>query len=53
MARAGDGWVRFDVARGHPTLSAIARQDDGVGRVTATGQVDGSRLRAAFEACGA
>ncbi|WP_376097099.1 putative photosynthetic complex assembly protein PuhE [Roseomonas sp. CCTCC AB2023176] len=48
----GEGWVRFDVAAGQPSLSPAAGQD-GPGRVTATGRVDGSRLRAAFEACSA
>ena len=52
-ARAGNGWVRFYVAEGQPSLAAIAPRDDGAQRVTAVGRVDGSRLRAAFEACAA
>ena len=52
-ARAGNGWVRFYVAGGQPILAAIAPRDDGAQRVTAVGRVDGSRLRAAFEACAA
>lgn len=50
-ARAGNGWVRFDVAGGRPSLAAMAPRDDGAQRVFAVGRVDGSRLRAAFEAC--
>lgn len=63
VARAGDGWVRFDVAAGRPSLAPTEPRDAGIGdggtgdaglgRVTATGQVDGSRLRAAFAACAA
>lgn len=52
-ARAGNGWVRFYVAGGQPSLAAMAPRDDGAQRVTAVGRVDGSRLRAAFEACAA
>lgn len=53
VARAGDGWVRFDVAAGQPSLSVITPRAEETGRVTATGQVDVPRLRAAFAACAA
>jgi G3E family GTPase len=52
IARAGAGWVHFDVAGGRSTVAAFAPGKDEEQRVTAIGRaLDGMRLRAAFEAC--
>jgi G3E family GTPase len=52
VARAGAGWVRFDVAGGRTSMAAFAAGKDEAGRVVAIGRhVDEERLRAAFEAC--
>ena len=52
IARAGAGWVRFDVAGGRPSMAAFAPRDDEEPRVVAIGRsVDEARLEAAFAAC--
>ena len=52
IARAGAGWVHFDVAGGRSSVAAFAPQQNDEPRVVAIGrQVDGDRLKAAFEAC--
>ena len=52
IARAGAGWVHFDVAGGRSSVAAFAPHSDDEPRVVAIGrQVDGDRLKAAFEAC--
>ena len=52
IACAGDGWMRFDVAGGRPSMAVFAAGDDEEPRVVAIGrELDGERLRAAFEAC--
>jgi G3E family GTPase len=52
IARAGAGWVHFDVAGGRSSVAAFAPRQDDEPRVVAIGrQVDGDRLKAAFEAC--
>jgi putative photosynthetic complex assembly protein 2 len=52
IARAGGGWVHFDVAGGRSTVAAFAPGKDEEQRVTAIGRaLDGIRLQAAFEAC--
>jgi putative photosynthetic complex assembly protein 2 len=52
VARAGSGWVRFDVAGGRASMSAFAAGKDEAARVVAIGRaVDEEELGAAFEAC--
>lgn len=52
IARAGAGWVHFDVAGGRSQVAAFAPESSDEPRVVAIGrQVDGERLKAAFEAC--
>ncbi len=52
IARAGAGWVHFDVAGGRSSVAAFAPHQDDEPRVVAIGRrVDGDRLKAAFEAC--
>jgi G3E family GTPase len=52
IARAGAGWVRFDVAGGRSTMAAFAPAMNEEQRVTAIGRaLDEMRLQAAFEAC--
>ena len=52
IARAGAGWVHFDVAGGRSSVAAFAPNRDDEPRVVAIGRrVDGDRLKAAFEAC--
>ncbi|MFZ3236617.1 MAG: GTP-binding protein [Stellaceae bacterium] len=52
IARAGSGWVHFDVAGGRPSVTAFAAQEGEEGRVVAIDRtVNEARLRAAFEAC--
>jgi putative photosynthetic complex assembly protein 2 len=52
IARAGAGWVHFDVAGGRSSVAAFAPAKDEEQRVTAIGRaLDGMRLQAAFEAC--
>jgi putative photosynthetic complex assembly protein 2 len=52
IARAGQGWVHFDVAGGRPHMTAFAVREDEEARVVAIGRaVDEERLRAAFAAC--
>ena len=52
MARAGTGWIRFDVAGGRANMAAFAATQNEAARVVAIGrQVDEERLAAAFKAC--
>ena len=52
VARAGAGWIRFDVAGGRPSIAAFAPGSDETARVVAIGhQVNGPSLRAALLAC--
>ena len=52
IARAGSGWVHFDVSGGLSTVAAFAPNQAEEPRVTAIGRsLDVSRLQAAFEAC--
>ena len=52
VARAGSGWVRFDVAGGRASMTAFAAGKDEAARVVAIGRaVDEERLAAAFAAC--
>jgi putative photosynthetic complex assembly protein 2 len=52
IARAGTGWVHFDVSGGLPTVAAFAPAQNEEQRVTAIGRaLDVTRLQAAFEAC--
>lgn len=52
IARAGSGWVHFDVSGGRPSVTAFAAREGEEGRVVAIGRtVNEARLRAAFEAC--
>jgi putative photosynthetic complex assembly protein 2 len=54
VARAGAGWVRFDVAGGRPSMAAFAAAKDESARVVAIGRhVDEEKLHAAFKACAA
>ena len=54
IARAGSGWIRFDLAGGRPSMAAFAAQDGEHPRVVAIGRaVDGVGLQAAFAACAA
>jgi putative photosynthetic complex assembly protein 2 len=38
IARMGDGWVRFDIAGGRPSIAAFAPKDDETARVIAIGR---------------
>ena len=52
IARAGPGWVHFDVAGGRSSMTAFAASEGEEARVVAIGRaVDEERLRAAFAAC--
>lgn len=52
IARAGSGWIHFDVAGGRPSVAAFAPRQNEEPRVVAIGRtVDEVRLQAAFEAC--
>jgi putative photosynthetic complex assembly protein 2 len=52
IARAGNGWIHFDVAGGRSTMAAFAPGADEAPRVVAIGRsVDKARLSAAFAAC--
>jgi putative photosynthetic complex assembly protein 2 len=52
IARAGGGWVRFDVSGGRSMVAAFAPSVDEKPRVAAIGcSLDVKRLQAAFEAC--
>ena len=52
IARAGAGWVHFDVSGRLSTVAAFAPGKNEEQRVTAIGRtLDVTRLRAAFEAC--
>jgi putative photosynthetic complex assembly protein 2 len=54
IARAGAGWIRFDLAGGRPSMAAFAPVDGEHPRVVAIGRaVDGVKLQAAFAACAA
>ena len=54
IARAGGGWIRFDVAGGRASMSAFAAPNDEAARVIAIGHdLQGTRLQAAFDACAA
>jgi putative photosynthetic complex assembly protein 2 len=55
ITRAGDGWIRFDVAGGRSSMAAFAPDGaDEAQRVVAIGRhVDEEGLRAAFAACAA
>jgi G3E family GTPase len=52
VARAGAGWVHFDMAGGRASVAAFAPKTNDEPRVVAIGRrVDGDRLQAAFDAC--
>jgi putative photosynthetic complex assembly protein 2 len=52
VARAGAGWVHFDMAGGRASVAAFAPKSNDEPRVVAIGRkVDGDRLQAAFDAC--
>jgi putative photosynthetic complex assembly protein 2 len=52
IARAGAGWIRFDVAGGRPSLAAFAPGPDEIARVVAIGDhVDTEALRAQLLGC--
>ncbi len=52
IARSGEGWIRFDVAGGRSSISAISAGDDEVPQVVAIGNaIDEARLVTAFGAC--
>jgi len=52
VARAGAGWVHFDMAGGRASVAAFAPRTNDEPRVVAIGRkVDGDRLQAAFDAC--
>ena len=54
IARAGAGWIHFDVAGGRSTMAAFAPGAGEAPRVVAIGKsVDKARLSAAFAACAA
>jgi putative photosynthetic complex assembly protein 2 len=54
IARAGSGWVHFDVAGGRASMMAFAPGENEQPRVVAIGRaVDEVRLEAAFAACSA
>jgi G3E family GTPase len=55
VARAGSGWIRFDVAGGRSSMAAFAPANaDEAARVVAIGRhVDEEGLRAALQACAA
>ena len=52
IARSGDGWIKFDVSGGRPSIAAFAAADDEEPRVVAIGNdIDADRLELAFGAC--
>ncbi len=52
IARAGDGWMRFDVAGGRASMAAFAADPAEEPRAVAIGRgMEEDRLRAAFAAC--
>ena len=52
IARAGGGWIHFDVAGGRSSMAAFAPRDGEQPRVVAIGRtVDEAGLQAAFAAC--
>ncbi len=52
IARAGSGWVHFDLAGGHSSMAAFTPTEDEAPRVVAIGRaLDETRLRAAFDRC--
>jgi putative photosynthetic complex assembly protein 2 len=52
VARAGGGWIHFDIAGGRPNMAAFAAREGEKPRVIAIGhRVDKVRLQAAFDAC--
>ena len=52
IARSQGGWIRFDVAGGRGSMAAFAPQHDEAPRAVAIGHgIDGTRLKAAFDAC--
>ena len=52
IARAGAGWIRFDVAGGRPSLSAFAPGPAEIARVVAIGDhIDTEALRAQLLGC--
>jgi len=52
VARAGSGWVKFDVAGGRASMAAVAAPKDEASRAVAIGRdVDEEKLRAAFVGC--
>ncbi|CAH2601021.1 conserved membrane protein of unknown function [Rhodovastum atsumiense] len=52
IARTRDGWIRFDVAGGRPSMAAFAAREGEEARVVAIGRrVDQHRLQMAFDAC--
>jgi G3E family GTPase len=52
IARAGSGWVHFDIAGGRTSVAAFAPGDGEQPRVMAIGRsLDRAGLQAAFEAC--
>ena len=54
LARAGGGWMRFDIAGGRVSMMAFAAPETEAARVIAIGRdLDEARLRAAFEDCAA
>ena len=54
LARAGGGWMRFDIAGGRVSMMAFAAPETEAARVIAIGRhLDEARLRIAFEDCAA
>ncbi|GAB0116782.1 putative photosynthetic complex assembly protein PuhE [Acidisoma sp. 7E03] len=54
IARMGDGWVRFDIAGGRPSMAAFAPKSEETARVIAIGRhLDHAVLSALFGAQGA
>ena len=52
IARVGDGWIRFDLAGGRPSMAAFAPAASETPRVVAIGRdLDAHRLQQAFDAC--
>lgn len=52
IARSGGGWIQFDVAGGHASISAFAAKGEEQPRVIAIGKsINGPALEAAFGAC--
>ena len=49
IARSGNGWLRFDVAGGRPSITALPGDDHEQARLVAIGRtIDGAALEAAF-----